>query len=102
MGNNGQQLQIYLPSGPGKVRVSGTNQNGQTVTWDGVAAQGLENFYGVVTQTNGVGWWWKGDAQVWWNDSAGQTHTFKVRNIPVQQLQDIVYCWPPGHKPPGF
>jgi hypothetical protein len=36
------------------------------------------NSYGFTTNN----WWWKGNVQIWWNDSAGNTHTFQA-SVPV-------------------
>lgn len=89
MGSNGQQLWIYLPRHSGKVRVSGKNQNYQQVQWDGVSGEfpfgeGDPNrIWGVRTDS----WWWKGPVQIWWDDSAGTTHTFSS-NVPVSQPAD--------------
>ena len=86
MADNGQQLWIYLPLNSGKVRVSGSNQNGEQVEWNGDSNEfpyGLGNpnrSWGARTD----GWWWKGPAQIWWNDSSGTTHNFAT-NVPVNQ-----------------
>ena len=100
MGNNGQQLMGCLPLGSTKVRVSGTNQINRSAQWDGVAGNAWcqgdtqvpapDGSHRMVWETLGWssygfttnGWWWKGNVQIWWNDSAGNTHTFQA-SVPV-------------------
>jgi hypothetical protein len=73
MGSNGQQLSIFLPNGSTKVQVAGTNQNNDHVIWQGVAyawiIQNPQNVYIAATYN----WWWKGAAEVWFDDFTGRT-----------------------------
>lgn len=97
MGNNGQQLMGCLPLGSTKVRVVGANQSAAVVQWNGVAGnawcQGMiqdPKSVGPAPQSTGFSswgfttndWWWKGNVQIWWDDSAGKTHAFQA-SVPV-------------------
>jgi hypothetical protein len=72
----------------------GTNQNDQQVTWIGDAADYQQGYYLAET----LDWWWKGDAEIWYNDSNGQTQPpFFVTGIPVnQQFYDATWVYAPG------
>jgi len=80
---------VYAPTGAGKVRISGSNQQGQVVEWNGVCKElydpvrtlGEGVYYGVQTDN----WWWKGKVDIWWNDS-NATAQYLSTDIPVNQL----------------
>jgi hypothetical protein len=99
MGSNGQQLSIFLPNGSTKVQVAGTNQNNDHVIWQGVAyawiIQNPQNVYIAATYN----WWWKGAAEVWFDDFTGRTFYFTTPPIPVSQSYDTVFCIGPGVDP---
>ena len=101
MGSNGQQLSIFVPNGTTKVQVAGTNQNNDHVTWQGSAAgpwpfnPNPQQVYLAAT----LDWWWKGVAEVWYNDSTGQTYYFKTPPVPVSYDDDKVFVIAPGIDP---
>jgi len=116
MADNGQRLIIILPEGSTKVRVSGPNEDGRTVEWNGVAGYWyrdnpftdpkITNYYGAIPgnkwpsrakgfpdpQDDGTdqAWWWKGTCQIWYNDSAGKTHTFST-NVPENMGEEDLW-----------
>jgi hypothetical protein len=92
MGYNGQILRVLLPSGSGDVRISGSNEKGQIVQWNGVAGE-IEvgpvftgGNFGVQPNNsfNFDNWWWKGKVDIWWNTPDAQTQYF-FTNVPVDQ-----------------
>ena len=101
MGSNGQQLSIFLPNGSTKVQVAGTNQNNDHVIWHGVAAGpwiGNPNPQQVYIAGT-LDWWWKGVAEVWFDDPTGKTLYFTTEPIPVSSSDDTVFVAGPGVDP---
>ncbi len=68
---------------------------------EGVLSPANQNLGGRGMQAFTNGWWWKGKADIWWNDSAGQSHDFST-DVPVNLgIEDIWHCHPPDVPIPG-
>lgn len=67
--------------------IKGTNQKGQSVTWEGPARwQG--NYWS--TYVFASGWWWVGNVRIYWRGPNGVWNS-NVYYVPKQQTGDIVY-----------
>ncbi len=91
-GSNGQQIQFSCSNTPFNtpsmnwVVVKGTNQYGQSAMWEGPVLRGTGFTY-IVTR----GWWWVGNARIYWRSALnGQWDSMPV-TVPKIQSGDIAY-----------
>jgi len=99
MGSNGQQIAVVLPKGAkGSVHVRGKNQFDNMADWHGDvtnwAVSGSDTWFGVFTDN----WWFKGDVEISYTDSAGKPQSWVCPSVPGTQDSDAWTTTSDDHK----